>query len=115
MPITVTAPQGVLTPAGERELLPQLSAAVLAANEATGNRFFTSIVGGHLVVVPADSVYAGGAVRPVVPVRLDLPDIGLADVASRAAFIAAATDAVDAATVASHRREDTWVTIFNAA
>jgi len=114
MPITVTAPQGVLTPAGEREILPLLTAAVLAAGNATGNSFLTSIVGGHVVIVPADSVYAGGVNRPLVTVRLDVPDVGLADVASRAAFITAATDAVDAATVDTHRREDTWVTIFNA-
>ena len=32
MPITVTAPEGVLTEAGEREILPRLSAALIEAS-----------------------------------------------------------------------------------
>ena len=31
MPITVTAPEGVLTSTGEREILPRLSAALIEA------------------------------------------------------------------------------------
>jgi phenylpyruvate tautomerase PptA (4-oxalocrotonate tautomerase family) len=114
MPITVTAPRGVLTPDGEREILPRLSAALLAASEATGNAFFTGIVGGTVHVLPAEDVYAGGANRPLVLVELKLPNIGLDTVEARAAFIAAATDVVDALTVDGHDRENTWVNILNA-
>src|SRR5258708_40176599 len=46
MPITVTAPRGVLTAAGQREVLPRLTAALIEASGLTGNAFFTSIVGG---------------------------------------------------------------------
>src|SRR6185436_15613677 len=114
MPITVTAPRGVLTPDGEREILPRLSAALLAASEATGNAFFTGIVGGTVHVLPAEDVYAGGANRPLVLVELKLPNIGLDTVEARAAFIAAATDIVDALTADGHDRENTWVNILNA-
>lgn len=114
MPITVTAPQGELTEEGVREVLPRLTAALLVASGATGNPFFTSIVGGTVQVLPPEDVYAGGANRPVVMVELKLPDIGLDSREERAAFIVAATDVVDALTVDGHQRQDTWVNIFNA-
>lgn len=47
-------------------------------------------------------------------VELKLPNIGLPDPATRAAFIIAATDIVDALTVPHHDRGDTWVNILNA-
>lgn len=114
MPITVTAPRGVLTPAGEREILPRLTAALLEASGATGNSFFTSIVGGTVHVLEPEHIYAGGHNRPVVMVELKLPNIALDTVPARAAFIAAATDVVDALTVPGHSRQDTWVNILNA-
>ncbi|HEU5352895.1 MAG TPA: hypothetical protein VFU65_00450 [Actinocrinis sp.] len=114
MPITVTAPRGVLTVSGEREILPLLTAAMSAVNGLEGNEFFTAMVGGTVHILEPADVYAGGLNRPVVMVELKLPDIGLPTVGARAAFIAAATDIVDAVTVPGHRREDTWVNILNA-
>ena len=114
MPITVTAPRGVLTAAGEREILPRLTAALLEAGGLTGNSFFSSIVGGTVHLLEPELIYAGGANRPVVMVELKLPDIGLGSVEERAVFIAAATDVVDALTVAGHDRDDTWVNVLNA-
>lgn len=114
MPITVTAPRGTLTPAGEREILPQLTTALIEASGQTGNSFFTPLVGGTVQLLEAEQVYAGGVNRPLVLVELKLPDIGLADPEARAAFIAAATDIVRALTVPGHRDENTWVNILNA-
>lgn len=78
MPITVTAPRGVLTPAGEREILPRLTDALVEASGLTGNKTFLSFVGGTVQLLPPEDVYAGGGNRPVVMVELKLPDIGLA-------------------------------------
>ncbi|GAB2442924.1 hypothetical protein [Nocardia tengchongensis] len=114
MPITVTAPRGVLTDAGEREILPRLTTALIDISGATGNAFFTSIVGGTVHVLAPERIYAGGGNRPVVMVELKLPNIGLPDPASRAAFVTAATDIVDALTVAGHDRANTWVNVLNA-
>ena len=114
MPITVTAPEGVLTAAGEREILPRLSAALIEASGATGNSFFTAIVGGTINVLPNHRVYAGGANRPVVMVELKLPDIGLASIEARAAFITAAARIVADLCVPGHRPENTWINILNA-
>ncbi|MDX8519347.1 tautomerase family protein [Mesorhizobium dulcispinae] len=114
MPITITAPEGVLTAAGEREILPRLSAALIEASGATGNSFFTAIVGGTVNVLPLQRIYAGGTNRPVVMVELKLPNIGLASVEAREAFIAAATGIVADLCVPGHRPENTWINILNA-
>lgn len=114
MPITVTAPEGVLTSAGESEILPRLSAALIEAAGATGNSFFASIVGGTVHVLPARHVYAGGANRPVVMVELKLPNIGLGSIEARNAFIAAAAGIVTELCVPGHRPENTWINIVNA-
>ncbi len=114
MPITVTAPRGQLTEAGRREILPQLTEALVSASGATGNAYFTSIVGGTVHTLDPLDIYADGANRRIVMVELKLPNIGLPDPAARAAFIATATDIVEALTVEDHRREDTWINILNA-
>ncbi len=114
MPITVTAPRGVLTTEGELEILPRLTAALLEVSGLTDNAFFTSIVGGTVHLLDPRNVYAGGVNRPVVMVELKLPNIGLPEPASRAAFVAAATDIVDTLTVDTHDRANTWVNILNA-
>lgn len=114
MPITVTAPRGVLTAAGEHEILPRLTADLARASGQAGNDAFTALIGGTVHVLEPDRVYSGGVRRPLVMVELKLPNIGLASQEQRAAFITAATDTVDQLTVDSHRRENTWVNILNA-
>ena len=114
MPITVTAPRGVLTPAGEREILPRLTLELARAGGLAENAAFTSMIGGTVHVLEPERVYGGGANRPLVMVELKLPNIGLGSLEQRAAFIAAATDVVEHLTVPGHRREDTWVNVLNA-
>ncbi|MEZ0067416.1 phenylpyruvate tautomerase PptA (4-oxalocrotonate tautomerase family) [Streptacidiphilus sp. MAP12-20] len=114
MPITVTAPRDVLTAAGERAILPQLTDALIEVSGLKGNAFFASVVGGSVHLLAPENIYAGGENRPLVMVELKLPHLGLGTIEARAAFVAAATDIVDALTVPGHRREDTWVNILNA-
>lgn len=114
MPISVTAPRGVLTPAGERQILPRLTEALIEVSGATGNAFFTSLVGGAVHILAPEDIYAGGTNRPVVMVELKLPNIGLPTAGARAAFIAAASDVVDALTGPGHDRDNTWINVLNA-
>ncbi|WP_027051070.1 hypothetical protein [Mesorhizobium erdmanii] len=114
MPITVTAPEGVLTEAGEREILPRLSAALIEASGASGNSFFSAIVGGPVHILPPRHIYAGGANRPVVMVELKLPNIGLGSIEARKAFIATAAAIVAELCVPGHKAENTWINIVNA-
>jgi phenylpyruvate tautomerase PptA (4-oxalocrotonate tautomerase family) len=114
MPITVTAARSALSPDGQRQVLPLLSAALVEISGLQGNPFFESIVGGTVHLLPDADVYAGGRPRPLIMVELKLPNIGLADTASRARFITRATDIVAALASPGHRREDIWVNILNA-
>jgi phenylpyruvate tautomerase PptA (4-oxalocrotonate tautomerase family) len=115
MPITVTAPRGVLTESGEREILPRLTEVLAEVSGLKGNAFFTAMVGGTVHVLDPRRVFGGGVNRPLLLVELKLPNIGLGSLEQRAAFIAAATDVCDELTVPEHRRTDTWVNILNAA
>lgn len=114
MPITVTAPRGVLTDSGERDILPLLSMALVEASGLAGNTYFASLVGGTVHILEPENVYAGGVNRPLVLVELKLPNIGLPAFEARAAFIASATEIVGKLTVAGHDPNDTWVNILNA-
>jgi hypothetical protein len=46
MPITVTAPHGILTPAGEREIIPRLTRALAEATDATERPEIIATIGG---------------------------------------------------------------------
>jgi phenylpyruvate tautomerase PptA (4-oxalocrotonate tautomerase family) len=114
MPITVTAPRGVLSATGEREILPRLTEDLARVSGMSGHAGFVSMIGGTVHVLEAENIYAGGVNRPVVMVELKLPNIGLGSVRARAEFIAAATDTVAGFTAAEHSRADIWVNIVNA-
>jgi hypothetical protein len=104
----------VLTAAGEREVLPRLSDALIEASGAAGNSFFTALVGGTVYILPQDRIYAGGGNRPVVMVELKLPNIGLGSSEARGAFIKAAARIIKELTVPEHQSENTWINIVNA-
>ena len=116
MPITVTAPRGILTAEGERQILPRLSAELIDVSGFAGNSFFEAIVGGTVQLLDPDDVYASGHPQPIVMVELKLPAVGLPTLESRAAFIERATAVVDdELTIDGHAPNSTWVNILNAA
>jgi phenylpyruvate tautomerase PptA (4-oxalocrotonate tautomerase family) len=114
MPITVTAPTGELTPTGETEILPKLTAAVLEISGGAGNAFFTAVIGGTVHLLDPRDIYGGGRNRPIVMVEVKLPNIGLPSVQDRQAFIEAATRIVAESARPGHDPQDTWVNIINA-
>ncbi|WP_432157440.1 MULTISPECIES: hypothetical protein [unclassified Streptomyces] len=114
MPIAVIAAAGALTPAGEREIIPRLSDALIDVSGLTGNTFFTPMVAGVLHLLDPQHVYAGGTNRSLVLVELKLPDIGLPSVAARAAFIERATDIAYELMSPGHDRGDIRINVVNA-
>lgn len=114
MPITLTAPRDVFTETGQQEVMPQLIAALIDMSGGAGNEFFTSIIGGTLHILEPENIYAGDGNRPLIMVELKLPNIGLATIEQRAAFVAEATNIVNGHTVPGHNRDDIWVNILNA-
>jgi phenylpyruvate tautomerase PptA (4-oxalocrotonate tautomerase family) len=114
MPITVTAPAGVLTHDGERAVIPRLTHAVLDISGGIGNDFFTSLIGGILNILPPTTIYGGGVNRPIVIVELKLPNIGLPSLDNRREFIDAATRIVAESTRPDHDPKNIWVNVINA-
>ncbi|WP_137991032.1 tautomerase family protein [Streptomyces vilmorinianum] len=114
MPIAVIASTGALTPTGEREIVPRLSDALIEVSGLTGNTFFTPMVAGVLHLLDPEHVYAGGTNRSLVLIELKLPDIGLASVEARAAFIERATDIAYKLMTPGHERDDIRINIVNA-
>ena len=114
MPITVTAPRGVLTADGRREILPRLTEALAAATDATDRPEIIATIGGTVHVLDPADVYAGGRPHPLVLVELKLPAVALTTLERRARFIASATQIVADLTVDGHADEDTWVNVLHA-
>jgi len=115
VPFTVIAPRGILTEAGETQLLPQLVEALIEVGGLTGNTFFTPVVGAHLHILEPEHVYTGGRNRPVLLIELKLPGIGLPTISDRARFIATVTAIAAQHTVSDHPLDDIWVNISYAA
>ena len=65
-------------------------------------------------VLDPGRVYGGGANRSLVMVELKLPNVALADLESKAAFIESATAIAEALTIDGHSAEDTWINILHA-
>jgi len=114
VPITVTAPRGVLTADGRREILPRLTEALAAATDATDRPEIIATIGGTVHVLDPADVYAGGRPHPLVLVELKLPAVALTTLERRARFIASATQIVADLTVDGHADEDTWVNVLHA-
>ena len=114
MPITVTAPRGLLTPAGVREILPRLTDALAEATDSSGRPEIVATIGGTVHQLDPADIYAGGQPRPLVLVEVKLPAIALTTLERRARFIAAATAIVADLTVEGHEDANTWVNILHA-
>jgi phenylpyruvate tautomerase PptA (4-oxalocrotonate tautomerase family) len=114
LPITVTVPRGVLTPKGEREILPRLTQALAEATDVSERPDVITTIGGTVHRLDPQDIYAGGRPHPLVLVELKLPGPVLSTLQRRARFIASATDIVRELTVDEHVDTDTWVNILHA-
>lgn len=114
MPISVTAPRGVLTSSGRSAVLPRLSTALIAAAGATGNPFVESIVGGTVREIDAADVYAGGRNTPLILVEVTLPAGALTASAPREEFVRAAALIVAECAGPQHDPANTWVSVKSA-
>jgi phenylpyruvate tautomerase PptA (4-oxalocrotonate tautomerase family) len=114
MPITVTAPAGVLTAEGARQILPRLTEALAQATDSADRPEVVAMIGGSVHELDPADIYAGGRPHPLVLVELKLPEVVLSTQERRARFITDATRIVSELTVAAHEDGDTWVNILHA-
>jgi phenylpyruvate tautomerase PptA (4-oxalocrotonate tautomerase family) len=111
MPISVHVTQGLLTPYGEREVLPLVADALLRVHSLSGNRFMTPNVVGHLTVSPESASYAGGKSQSLAVVEVKVPATTFPNTEVKQAFVSAVTDIIDRLNTGAHPRERTYVNV----
>lgn len=114
MPISVQITEGLLTPAGEREVFPLVADALLQVHGLSGNRFMTPNVIGHVLVSPESESYVGGKPQSLAIVEVKVPGITFPNAEVKQGFVTAVTDIVDRLKAGSHPRERTFVNVSHA-
>jgi phenylpyruvate tautomerase PptA (4-oxalocrotonate tautomerase family) len=111
MPITVQVTQGLLTPQGQRKVLPLISDALLRAHGLSGNTFMTPNVIGHLLVSAESESYAGGKPQSLAVIEVKVPAVTFATPQISQLFIGEVTDIIDQYKAGAHPRERTFVNV----
>ncbi|MFL9994975.1 4-oxalocrotonate tautomerase [Paraburkholderia sediminicola] len=111
MPISVRVTQGLLTPHGEREVLPLVANALLRAHGLSGNRFMTPNVIGHLIRSPESESYVGGKPQSLAVVEVKVPATTFPNTDVKQTFVSEVTDIIDRLSAGSHPRERTFVNV----
>ncbi|MBI2253806.1 MAG: Tautomerase enzyme [Proteobacteria bacterium] len=114
MPITLTLPEGLLSPEEQAEAFAGLTEAVLEVAGLTGNAFMKANIIGSINVLPKEQVLAGAKPVAAVFVELKLPEIALATSAAKKAFIEKAADVVEKIGAGRLKRENIWSNIVYA-
>ena len=114
MPITLTLPEGLLSPEEQARAFTGLTDALLEVANLTGNAFMTPNVTGSINLLPKEHIRAGGKPVAAAFVELKLPGIALATPEAKTAFIAKATDVVEQAAGGRLKREHIWSNIVYA-
>jgi phenylpyruvate tautomerase PptA (4-oxalocrotonate tautomerase family) len=114
MPITLTIPEGLLSPEAQAEAFAGLTGAILGVAGLTGNAFMTANTIGSINVLPKEHVLAAGKPIAAAFIELKLPEIALATPETKQAFIERATDVVERAAGGRLKREHIWSNIVYA-
>ncbi|OHV19104.1 Tautomerase enzyme [Rhizobium sp. RMa-01] len=114
MPITLTVPEGLLSPEAQARAFAGLTDALLDVAGLTGNAFMTANVIGTINVLPREHVLAAGKPIAAAFVELKLPEVALASADAKQAFIEKAADVVEQAAEGRLKREHIWSNIVYA-
>ncbi|MGU7769499.1 Tautomerase enzyme [Burkholderia sp. MR1-5-21] len=115
MPITLTVPEGLLSPEAEARAFSELTDALLKVNQLDGNPFMEPNVIGTLNVLPKQHVFSGGEPAAAAFIELKLPAIALATQAARQAFTEEAAAILERAADGRLRRDHIWTNVVYAA
>lgn len=114
MPITLTIPDGLLSPQAQAKAFAGLTQALLDVSGLAGNAFMTANVVGTINVLPKEHVLAAGKPAAAAFIELKLPQIALATPEAKQAFIAKATDILEQAAEGGLERDHIWSNIVYA-
>jgi phenylpyruvate tautomerase PptA (4-oxalocrotonate tautomerase family) len=111
MPITLTVPEGLLSPEAQAHVFAGLTDALLDAAGLSGNAFMTANVIGTINVLPREHVLAAGKPVAAAFVELKLPEVALVSAEAKQAFIEKAADIVEQAAECRLKRDHIWSNI----
>lgn len=111
MPISIQLSQGLLTPAGEREVFSRVADALLQVHGLSGNTFMTPAVIGHVDIYPEEHSYAGGKPQSLAVIEVKVPSVTFPDQSVKDNFVKAATDIIDELKAGKHPRARTFVNV----
>jgi phenylpyruvate tautomerase PptA (4-oxalocrotonate tautomerase family) len=111
MPISVQVTRGLLTPAGERQIVPHVAAALLEAHGLEQNAFMRANVIGHLVVSEEAASFVGGQPQSLAIIEVKVPSVTFRDRAAQQRFVEAVTDAVEQHKAGGHPKSRTFVNV----
>jgi hypothetical protein len=111
MPVLVQVSRGLLTPAGERQIFPRISAALLEAHGLERNGFMKENVIGHLVVSDEATSYVGGRPQSLAVIEVKVPSITFRDRSVQQKFVDAVTQIVDDLKAGTHPKARTYVNV----
>ena len=114
MPITLTVPEGLLSPEEQARAFAGLTDALLEVAGLAENAFMTANVIGSVNVLPKEHVLAAGKPIAAAFIELKLPPIALTTPETKKAFIEKATDVVEKAAGGRLKREHIWSNIVYA-
>jgi len=114
MPITLTVPEGLLSPEAEGQVFAGLTDALLEVSQLAGNAFMEQNVVGTINRLPSAHVFAGGKPSAAAFIELKLPSIALATAEAKQAFTERATDVVEHAAKGRVQRDHIWTNIVYA-
>jgi phenylpyruvate tautomerase PptA (4-oxalocrotonate tautomerase family) len=114
MPITLTVPEGLLSPEAQAQAFAGLTDALLDVAGLTGNTFMTANVIGTINVLPREHVLAAGKPIAAAFVELKLPEVALVSAEAKQAFIEKAADVVEQAAEGRLKRDHIWSNIVYA-
>ncbi|HEV2502678.1 MAG TPA: Tautomerase enzyme [Mesorhizobium sp.] len=114
MPITLTLPEGLLSPAAQAEAFAGLTQAILEVSGLTESTFMAANIIGTINVLPRNHVLSAGKPVEAAFIELKLPEIALATPEAKQAFIEKATDVVEKAGAGRLKREHIWSNIVYA-
>jgi len=111
MPISIQITRGLLTPAGERQIVPRISQALLESHGLQNNAFMKAATIGHLVVADEATAYVGGESQSLAVVEVKVPALAFRDRAVQQRFVAEATSLIDELKAGSHPPNRTFVNV----
>ncbi len=114
MPLLIQVTKNLLTPEGEREVLPRMAAALLKAHGLTDNAFMAPNVIGHLDIYDEERCYVGGKPQSLAVIEVKVPSITFPNQEVKSAFIAEATEIIHSLRAGAHPRERTFVNVVHA-